>query len=100
MDHQAPDEHAVENLLVRLNGRAWGVAIGLLLGLGLFIATNVLVLRGGQDVGAHLGLLSVYFPFYDVTFVGSLLGFVYAFVLGYATGRLICLVYNRTTSLR
>jgi hypothetical protein len=67
----------------------------LLLALGLFIATNVLVLRGGEHVGAHLGLLAVYFPGYRVTFLGSLLGFVYAFVVGYGIGRTIGALYNR-----
>jgi hypothetical protein len=56
-----------------------------------------MVLRGGQRVGPHLGLLSIYFPGYSVTFVGSLVGFVYAFVLGYGIGRVIVTVYNRLT---
>ena len=85
---------AVETYVTKLNGRAWGIALGLLFGMGLFVATNVLVLRGGEKVGTHLGLLSIYFPFYDVSFLGSLLGFVYAFVVGYATGRIVCAVYN------
>ena len=89
------DDQAIENFLQSLNGRAWGIALGLLFGLGLFVATNFLVLRGGEDVGTHLGLLSVYFPFYDVTFLGSVIGFVYAFVVGYAMGRVICGIYNR-----
>jgi hypothetical protein len=69
--------------------------MGLVLGLGLLIATNVLVIRGGPYVGAHLRLLSVYFPGYSVTFVGSLIGFVWAFVLGYALGRVIGTVYDK-----
>ncbi|NNG17973.1 MAG: hypothetical protein HKM89_15965 [Gemmatimonadales bacterium] len=81
--------------MLRLNARAWGIAFGLLLGGGLFIATNVLVLKGGPNVGEHLELLAVFFPGYRVTFAGSLIGFVYAFVLGYALGRLVGLVYNR-----
>jgi hypothetical protein len=85
--------------ILRLNARAWGIAMGLLFGLGLFIATNFLVLKGGSQVGPHLGLLAVYFPGYRVTFVGSLIGFVYAFVLGYALGRLIGTVYNRLTGV-
>jgi hypothetical protein len=84
----------IESYVVRLNGRAWGIALGLLFGLGLFVATNVLVLRGGHMVGSHLGLLSIYFPGYAVSFVGSLVGFVYAFVVGFATGRIVCAVYN------
>lgn len=90
----APDQ-ALQVAIRRLNARAWGIAIGLLAGVGLFIATNVLVIKGGPNVGQHLRLLSVYFPGYSVTFVGSLVGFVYAFVVGYGLGRLIGSVYNR-----
>jgi hypothetical protein len=79
----------------RLNARAWGIAVGLLMGLGLLIATNLLVIKGGPNVGAHLRLLSVYFPGYSVTVLGSLIGFVYAFVLGYGLGRIIGTVYDR-----
>lgn len=89
-----PDQD-LQRAVARLNARAWGITVGLLLGLGLFIATNILVLKGGEQVGPHLGLLGIYFPGYRVTFVGSLVGFVYAFVLGYALGRLIGTVYNR-----
>lgn len=85
----------VQRTLLRLNGRAWGIAFGLLAGFGLFIATNVLVLRGGPNPGQHLRMLHIFFPGYRVTFAGSLIGFVYAFVFGYALGRLIGAVYNR-----
>lgn len=80
--------------LATLNARAWGISAGLILGLTLFVATNVLVLRGGDTVGPHLGLLGVYLPGYRVTFVGSLIGFVYTFVIGYGMGRLVGIVYN------
>lgn len=85
---------SAEHALMRLNARAWGIAFGLLLGLGLFIATNVLVLRGGAVVGPHLGLIGVYLPGYRVTFAGSLIGFVYMFVIGYGLGRVVAAVYN------
>jgi len=61
----------------------------------LFVATNVLVIRGGPQVGPHLSLLSIYLPGYSVTFLGSLIGFVYLFVIGYAVGRLIGAAYNK-----
>lgn len=89
------NERDLKKAIARLNARAWGVAFGLLLGTGLFLATNLLVLKGGETVGPHLGLLGVYFPGYTVTFLGSIIGFVYAFVLGYGLGRLIGAVYNR-----
>ena len=90
-----PDATAIRSTMLRLNARAWGISFGLLLGLGLFVATNFLVVKGGPDGGAHLGLLSAFFPGYRVTFLGSLLGFMYAFVLGYGLGRVIGEVYNR-----
>lgn len=89
------DEQVLRRAMLHINEQGWGIAIGAVLGLGLFIATNTLVIRGGESVGQHLGLLGVYFPGYSVTFGGSLIGFVYAFVLGYGVGRTIGAVYNR-----
>ena len=89
------DENELGRAIQRLNERAWGIAVGLLSGIGLFIATNVLVLKGGDQVGLHLSLLGRYLPGYRVTFVGSLIGFVYCFVLGYILGRVIGTVYNK-----
>src|SRR2546423_455169 len=92
---QPPTSSTLQSTVLRLNVRAWGISFGLLLGLGLFIATNVLVLKGGVDVGAHLVLLSNFFPGYHVSFLGSVIGFIYAFVLGYGFGRVVGAVYNR-----
>lgn len=98
MTSTTEEGHEVAAALARLNARAWGVAIGLLFGGGLFVATMFLVLKGGQNVGAHLSLLSVYFPGYTVTILGAFIGFVYGFVVGYALGRVIGAVYNRLAS--
>ena len=88
----------LKKALARASQQGWGVAIGAICGFGLFIATNWLVIKGGPNPGAHLSLLAVYFPGYSVTFLGSLIGFVYAFVGGYAAGRTIATVYNRLLS--
>lgn len=82
----------------RLNERAWGVAGGSVLALGLFLATNVLLLAGAPDgghVGPTLGLLRYFLPGYTVSFGGSLIGFVYMFVIGYALGRTVGTIYNK-----
>ncbi len=84
--------------LARLNARAWGIAIGLIGGGGLFLATMILLIKGGPNVGQHLALLRAYFPGYSVTIPGSFIGFIYGFVVGYALGRLIGLVYNRLSA--
>jgi hypothetical protein len=89
------DEQVVRKVLVRMNEQAWGIALGLLLGVGLLLATIILVTKGGERVGPHLALLRVYFPGYSVSYAGSVVGFVYAFVLGYAIGRTIVVLYNR-----
>lgn len=88
-------ETSIQDSLLRLNARAWGIAVGLLAGGGLFLATAVLVMRGGPSVGQHLQLLSAFFPGYRVTWPGAFIGLVYGFVLGYAIGRVIGGVYNR-----
>lgn len=82
------------NTLLRLNARAWGIAVGLLLGIGLFAATVFLVIKGGPTVGPHLSLIGAYLPGYRVTWTGAFVGFVYLFVIGYGIGRIIGAVYN------
>ena len=67
----APEKLIVEQTLVRVNARAWGIATGLLLGGGVFLATNVLVMKGGDEVGQHLGHLASVLPGYDVTIAGA-----------------------------
>jgi hypothetical protein len=82
------------NTLLRLNARAWGIAVGMLFGLGIFFATVLLVVKGGPTVGPHLGLIAQFLPGYRVTWGGAFVGFVYLFVIGYAVGRVIGWVYN------
>lgn len=88
------EEQAVRRALLRMRAHSFSLAIALLFGVGLFLATNVLVLRGGDVVGPHLGLLAAYFPGFRVTFVGSLIGFAYASLLGYGIGLMISSLYN------
>lgn len=86
---------AIKKSLIRFSEQGWGLAFGTVSALGLFVATIVLVLRGGINVGEHLNLLGVYLPGYSVSYVGSVVGFVYAFVIGYGAGRTIATVYNK-----
>jgi tetrahydromethanopterin S-methyltransferase subunit G len=80
--------------LLKLNARAWGIAVGVVFGLGLFFATLLLIIEGGHDVGTHLALLGKLLPGYRVTVGGAFIGFGYMFVIGYAVGRVIGIVYN------
>lgn len=85
----------IKKSLVRFSEQGWGLAFGSAAAVGLFVATIVLVLRGGINVGEHLNLLGVYLPGYSVSYVGSVIGFVYAFVIGYGAGRTVATVYNK-----
>ena len=95
LDTPALAARAVSKTFARVNARAWGIACGLLFGLGLLVITWALVIKGGPVVGPHLGLLSHVLPGYSVTYLGGAIGFVYGFVIGYAFGRAIGIVYDR-----
>ena len=90
-----PEDNQIEKAVVLLNAKLLGIVLGFLSGAGLFLATNLLVLKGGPHVGAHLGLLANFFPGYRVTFFGSIIGFCYAFVLGLLAGVVLGAVYNK-----
>jgi hypothetical protein len=89
------EEEALRRTVLTASEQGWGIAIGLLFGVGLFLATIALVIKGGPNPGPHLGLLRIYFPGYSVSWIGSGIGFVYAFIAGYAIGRTVATVYNR-----
>lgn len=89
------EQEQIERAVVVLNVKLFGILLGFLFGCLLFLATNFLILKGGEHVGAHLALLSVFFPGYRVTFVGSIIGFFYMFLLGCIVGIVIGLVYNK-----
>jgi hypothetical protein len=93
-------EQLLERAVLRLNANILGLVSGVLAGLGIFIATNFLVLKGGEVVGPHLSLLGAFFPFYSVTFAGSIIGFVYGIVCGYVAGFIIAWLYNLVVKLK
>jgi len=96
---RSQDEQLMRSV-IRLNSVILGLVGGLVVGLGIFLATNWLVLKGGSDVGAHLQLVSQYFFGYSVSFVGSFIGMVYGFVTGFVLGWFIAFIYNFVLWLR
>jgi hypothetical protein len=95
-------EKVVLTRLLRLNATVQGVVTGIIAGLGIFIATNWLLLKAkeGEVVGPHLSLLGQFFIGYEVSFLGSLLGFAYAFVSGFIIGYFLATIYNWTVDFR
>ena len=80
--------------VARLRAAVMAVTFGMTGGVGLFIATAWLLVRGGKNVGQHLGLLGNYLPGYSVTWVGAFLGLAYGAVVGGLIGAAIAWTYN------
>ena len=80
--------------LAKVDSLALGVALGTVFAAGIFLVTNLLILKGGEKIGPNLALLGQFFPGYNVTFGGSLLGLLYGFVSGFALGWLIAVIRN------
>ena len=94
------DEQALVHEVVRANRNVLGITLGFLCGAGLLVATLILVIKGGWNVGAHLSLLNQFFPGYTVTLLGSLVGLFYGFLVGYISGWIIATVYNGVVYFR
>lgn len=94
------EEEELLKEVIRLSRNVLGLTLGILFASGIFLATNILILKGGPTVGAHLQLLNQYFPGYRVTFAGGFLGGLYGFVVGYVSGWIIAAVYNWVVLLR
>ena len=86
--------------VIRLEALVLGIVTGLICGLGVFLATNFLRLKGGTVVGPHLALLGQFFPGYDVTFRGSLIGLGWGVATGFVVGYAVSSVYNRVVTYR
>ena len=89
-------EGKVLNAAIRVNTIIIAVAMGLLCGAILWSSTAILLLRGGPDVGAHLSLLSVFFPGYSVSWSGAWIGLLWGFVYGALSGIVLYWSYART----
>jgi hypothetical protein len=100
MDDEKALEKIVLTRLLRLNTMILGLISGLFVGIVIFLATLILVLKGGSPIGPHLALLGQYFIGYRVTFLGSFIGFAYGFITGFASGYLIAWLYNRFADFR
>jgi len=85
---------ALEEYFPRIDRVALAGATGAAGGLALFLATMLLVLKGGPVVGPTLGLLGQYFPGYTVSLSGALLGLLYGFLAAGALGWTFALLRN------
>ena len=91
---KASDDNGTESVagaLVKLNAHVLGAALALLFGAGLFFATLILMIQGGDHMGQMLVLLAYFLPGFDVSLGGAIAGGFWAafggYVAGYVVGR-------------
>lgn len=89
-----PAERVIEAVFAKLDPWALGTAIGVVSGLGLFLATALLILREGGAGGRALSLLSQYLIGFEVTWQGAGVGLLEAGVVGFMVGYLIARLRN------
>ena len=90
----------LSNAVARIQTKVFAIVFALITGLGLFLMTVWLLIKGGQQVGVHLNLLGQYFIGYSVTWKGSILGFCYGAFIGGIVGWAIGTIYNRIIRMR
>jgi hypothetical protein len=100
MKQQRDQKDELSQAVARLKTDALAVVCAVIGGVGIWVMTVWLVIKGGPHTGAHLQLLSNYFVGYSVTWSGSLLGFLYGALIGGAIGWLVGRIYNRVVNLR
>ena len=85
-------ETVISTVVSRVDAVALGAALGLTITLLVFLATAILLLKGGETVGQNLILLKQYLPFYTLTWLGAAMGSaqagIAAFVVGYISATL------------
>jgi protoporphyrinogen oxidase len=91
---EAAAEVILETIFARLDPVAMGGAVGIVGGLALFLATAILLLKGGAVIGPNLSLLSHYLLGYQVTWAGAFLGLVEAGAVGFILGYVFASLRN------
>lgn len=91
---ESRDRLILASAFARIDVLALGVAVGVVSGVALWVATAVLLLRGGENVGFHLVRLSFYLPGYDVSWTGAFVGLVDGALVGALLGGLLASLWN------
>ena len=87
-------EELLRGAFARYDPVALGVSLGAVMGLGLFLATAVLLFKGGEPLGPNLSLVGAYFLGFEVSWTGALLGTLEAMLGGFVLGALMAKTIN------
>ncbi len=90
----SPTKELIVQSIAKVNQAALGIALGSQAGLGIFLLTNFVIVKGDALLSSNLALLNQYFWGYKITFAGSLIGLIYGFISGFILGWLIAFIRN------
>jgi len=96
----AHDRALIEAAVARLRAGILAIVFAMVGGTGLFVATAWLLIKGGENVGATLGLLGNYLPGYAVSWPGAIVGLLYGAGIGGVAGWSLARIYNRLARTR
>lgn len=99
-DRAKLEDALIHSTIVRLRSRVMALVFGMVGGTALWLATVILLVQPGDEIGPHLGLLNAYFPGYTVTWSGAFVGFGYGAVSGAVVGWSVAWVYNQIVDMR
>jgi protoporphyrinogen oxidase len=91
---QISADAVIEEVFARLDPVALGTSVSIVCAVGLFLATAILLLKGGEVVGPTLGLLDNYLIGYSVTWTGAFVGLFEAGVIGFVLGVIVAWTRN------
>ena len=90
----------LSHAVARIHAGVLACVLAIICGVGLFVMTLWLLIKGGSNVGLHLQLLGQYFIGYSVSWKGSFVGLFYGMLVGGVIGWTIGMVYNWIVAIR
>ncbi len=75
--------------LIRVNSQIFGLSLGVLSAISIFVLTNWAVIVKAPEADSFLQFLNQFFPGYNVTHSGSIVGALYGFAIGTFVGSTI-----------
>jgi len=88
-------DEALSEIFARYDPVALGSAIGAVAGILLFLATAILLIKGGDPIGPNLSLLGNFLLSYEVSWGGAFLGLLEAGLGGFGFGCALAWMINR-----
>jgi len=94
------EQTIIRRAVVRMRARIMAIVFGMVGGLGVWVATAWLLIRGGPNVGLHLSLLRNYMPGFGISWGGAFIGLFWGALFGALIGWVFAWVYNQVVERR